>query len=55
VIEHRLHRTLTLLHRVVLRDDPHPPHRRKRHQTRVPTASSFGSRPSATIKLTHYF
>jgi transposase-like protein len=29
-----LHRTLALLDRVVLRHDPHPPHRRKRHQTR---------------------
>ena len=34
MIEHHLHRTLALLDRVVLRHDPHPPHRRKRHQTR---------------------
>jgi len=34
VIEHHLHRTLTLLDWVVLGHDQHPSHRRKRHQTR---------------------
>jgi hypothetical protein len=44
VIEHHLHRTLTLLHRVMLRHGLHPSHRRKRHQTRngslAPAASA---------------
>ena len=34
VIAHHLHRTLTLLDRVMLRHNQHPSHRRRRHQTR---------------------
>ena len=41
VIEHHLHRTLTLLDRVMLGHDLHPSPRRKRHQTRNGSRKRF--------------
>jgi hypothetical protein len=45
MIEHHLHRTLTLIDRVMLGHDLHPSHRRKRHQTRNGTTKSLADTP----------